>query len=303
MSFVVVTSYLHRPSRLTIALATSASNNGDANAEDRRQQHSRLEGNARPPTQQEIEVMDTMIDKLMQAKPYELPAAVQRAFRVLRSPQFFLRIAERQDVATSRSQKEQLQALASNLVATLEAVVSTTQDRLEERAKLVEKIVKAAAEPDSGEFLVPLSWDRRKALQAAIQAANPADLDEAFLTTLDAYMNKSHAGGMDLMVNIFQKVLQYYAGLVIGRARGGSDDDDSEQGAGVVVQQLLDSDPDQWDDILQQAVVPLSDVQAKVQRTMETVVLQLDAGSMSQRVQAEYLQELVKRIEAIQKRK
>ena len=43
-------------------------------------------------------------------------------------------------------ENEKLAALASNLVATLEVVVETTEEQLEARSKEVEKILKAAAE-------------------------------------------------------------------------------------------------------------------------------------------------------------
>ena len=92
--------------------------------------------------------MDEMIDKLAAAAPYELPAAVKRAFRIIRSPPFFLRIAERTDQATTDEEREKLQALATNLVSTLEVVVETTEEQLDERAVDVETVVKAAAEPD-----------------------------------------------------------------------------------------------------------------------------------------------------------
>jgi hypothetical protein len=38
---------------------------------------------------------------------------------------------------------------------------------------------------------------------------------------------------------------------------------------------------------------------AEIQRTMETVVLGLENGTMAQRVQAEYLRELLTRAEAV----
>ena len=40
-------------------------------------QSSRLEGNMRPPTKEELPLMDEMITKLADAKPYELPNAVR----------------------------------------------------------------------------------------------------------------------------------------------------------------------------------------------------------------------------------
>jgi hypothetical protein len=245
--------------------------------------------------------MDEMIDKLAEAKPYELPNAVQRAFRVISSPQFFLRIAARQDAASSETDRARLSALASNLVSTLEAVVSTTEDRLE-RAKQVEAVVKAAAEPASGEFLVPLSPERVQAMRTALTKLDPSSLDEGFLSTVDAWMNKSHQDGMDGMVTILQKCLQMFAGIVLDRAVASPSssslfDKDGQDDALDVYRTILASDADEWDVVLAQTDVPLAQIQAAVQKTMETIVLNAEAGSIAQRVQAEYLKEIVKRIE------
>ena len=257
----------------------------------------------RAPTAEELKLMDEMIDKLADAKPYELPNAVRRAFRVVSSPQFFLRIASRTDQAEDEVQKEKLAALATNLVSTLEAVVSTTEDQLDERSEEVQRVVKAAAEPDSGEFLVPLLPERISAMRKELEALDESSLDESFLSTLDAWMNKSHQDGMDLMVGILQKVLQMYAGTQITRARSrNSDASTSDSSEAELFDQLLKTDADAWDAVIMGA----DDVPAlltEVQRTTETIVLSLEAGSMAQRVQAEYMQELMKRIEAIQKQK
>jgi hypothetical protein len=70
-----------------------------------------------------------------------------------------MRIAVRADETTDATQQETGGA-RGHLVSTLEAVVSTTEDRMDERAKDVENVIKAAAEPDSGEFMVPLLPER-----------------------------------------------------------------------------------------------------------------------------------------------
>jgi hypothetical protein len=247
--------------------------------------------------------MDEMIDKLADAKAYDLPNAVKRAFRVISSPQFFMRIADRADTATG-VQKEKLVALAANLVSTLEAVVSTTEDRLDERAKDVESVIKAAAEPDSGEFMVPLLPARVDAMRSTLQALDHSSLDEGFLSTVDAWMMKSQQDGMDLMVGILQKALQLYAGTVILRSRptatATDDTSSSSLSAAQMLERLLGSDAESWDAEIQQGIkedVTALALQNEVQRTMETIVLSLEAGSMAQRVQAEYLQEMVKRVE------
>merc|ERR1719356_1498567 len=106
---------------------------------------------------------------------------------------------------TEESLDERLSALAENLVTTIQAVVSMTEESLDERAKDVEKIVKAASEPESGEFLVPLSPERIAAMREEVEALDERDLNEAFLSTIDSWMNKAHQDGMDGMVEIMQK--------------------------------------------------------------------------------------------------
>lgn len=290
-------------------------------------QNSNLDGNRREPTLQELSIMDDMITKLSQAKPYELPQAVSKAIRVISSPRFFMRIAERVDQESDPVEKAKLSTLATNLVTTLEAVVSTTEDKLDDRAKSVETVVKAAAEPDSGEFLVPLSQDRMDAMRTALGKIPPEDLDEGFLSTVDAWMNKSHEDGLDGMVGILQKLLQMYAGAAISRSRvelatnvGAAVSGENQatadkvlaeqQAAGpkpaaVLTEKLLAMDTDLWDQEMKIALAA-GDVTAKsllneVQGTIEAVVLGLENGSMAQRVQAEYLRELVTRIESVEK--
>jgi len=300
------------------------SNDGDESDDEslKAAAQSFLEGNRRDPSAQEISIMDDMITKLSDAKPYELPSAVSKAIRIVSSPKFFMRIAARADMTTDPIEKEKLSALATNLVATLEAVVSTTEDRLDERATNVQDIVKAAAEPN-GEFLVPLTPERIAAMRTSLQSIDSTSLDEGFLSTVDAWMKKSLDDGLDGMVAILQKVLQIYAGYAIKNARvklqadvGASvsgqnqakvDEVLAEQGSSeptssvLLMERLMETDTDMWGFELKKMfetgeVTPLS-IKGEVQRTMEAVVLGLDNGSMAQRVQAEYLRELVTRID------
>ena len=177
------------PKRVRCTHRRFLSSNGQ---DDAARSNSRFEGMQRDPTASELAVMDDMITKLSNAKPYELPNAVSRAIRVVSSPRFFLRIAERADATTDAMEKEKLSALADNLVNTIQAVVSMTEDTLDERAKEVEKVVKAASEPDSGEFLVPLSKERVEAMRKEVEGLEEESLNEGFLSTIDSWMNKAH---------------------------------------------------------------------------------------------------------------
>lgn len=71
-----------------------------------------------------------------------------------------------------------------------------------------------------------------------------------------------------------------------------------------ILTQLLQTDADQWDLVLSRHnPAVLKEVLSEVQRTTESIVFALEAGSMAQRVQAEYMQELMKRVESAIARK
>jgi len=263
---------------------------------------SRLDGNQSDPTFKDISTMDEMIKKMVEAEEYELPNAVRRAFRVCSSPQFFLRIATLADQADDAAQKEKLSTLAANLATTIEAVVSTTKGQFDDRAKEVEDILKQASEPSSGEFLVPLSTERGDAMRQALVELEPSKLDESFLSTVDAWIVKSHQDGMDGMVTILQKLLQQYAGIQVSRARAAQQGTSSSEAANLL-EKLLALDTDTWDTEIRNGTssdVTTSGLVAEIQRTMESVILGLENGSMAQRIQAEYLKELVTRAEAVE---
>jgi hypothetical protein len=94
-----------------------------------------------------------------------------------------------------------------------------------------------------------------------------------------------------------------YSGVQILRARerlAGSSPADKTPAA-QLFDKLLTVDADQWDVEIRNGTA--KDVKAaaligEIQKTMETVVLGLENGSMAQRVQAEFLRELVSRAES-----
>ncbi len=133
-----------------------------------------------------------MITKLSDAKLYELPNAISHAIRVVSSPQFFIRIAKRANKATDKFETEKLSAFIVNLMNMIQAVVSVVEDGLDKHAKDVQKVVKAASELDSGEFFVQLSRERVDAMRSTVEGLEHEDLNDAFLTTADSWMNKAH---------------------------------------------------------------------------------------------------------------
>lgn len=132
---------------------------------------------------------------------------------------------------------------------------------------------------------------------------------------------------MDGMVTIMQKALQIYAGTVISDARvrlqanvgaavSGEDQAAADAAAAemarggdgpasALFERILRTDTDAWEAEIRSGIdgsdgeVTKEALVGEVQKTMESVILGLENGSMAQRVQAEYLRELVTRIEAM----
>ncbi len=144
------------------------------------------------------------------------------------------------------------------------------------------------------------------------------------MVLLTLLLRNNNQDGMNGMVTIMQTALQIYAGTVISRARvrlqanvGAAVSGEDQAAADAVVaaakegdsgaasdllEKLLRIDTDDWDKEIRKGIendVKKEALVKEVQKTMESVILGLENGSMAQRVQAEYLRELVKRIEAI----
>lgn len=266
---------------------------------------SRILGNQVEPTEDQLEIMDEMIRKLQKASMAEIPLAMQKAFRVISSPKFFLRIAELADTASDETERQELTTLATTLTKALESVVASGKLELDQRSLDLRAILQAAAEPGTGEFFVPLTPSQIQDMRIVMEELEPRRLDEAFLTTVDSWMNKSVKDGMDGMFLILQKVLQLYSGIQLFRARQAQKQQQNATNtptpSSILFDKLLSIDADEWKKELQRPDrrAILTHLISDIHKTMETIVLELQTGSMAQRVQAEYVRGLVATIEAI----
>ena len=206
---------------------------------------------------------------------------------MISNPSFFVRIAVLSDEEKDGDKKEAMAALADNLVATLEVIAQRAEEQMDDAATVVQEIISKAAEL-SGEFKLPLSAERQGEMRKKI-VADRDKVDEGVLTTIFAYMKKANEDGLDGMVVIFQKALQIFAAEELIAAKPGN----------VVLVRLLQSDTDNWDKILAESMggdEPETDeatLQGAVQACIEKVVLQKASGSYGQRVQAEFLKEIM----------
>lgn len=267
---------------------------------------------------------DDLIDDLMELAAFDLPAKLRRpdVLRQVATPTFFIRIAELCDATKSKQRREGLMALASNVQNTLSAIAQQADATLDNSASELQQVLTVAAEED-GEFLLPLSEEKRTALAAAVGACiEKGSLDENFLATLDAWAKKAASDNLDGVVSILRTVLQLYAATALrfdpeaaanllqemmpaGAADAPSLHPDYAAAAKCYAA-VLSADADGWDAILTAALQPLDGAPATVQKRhlmaivqaqIERVVLMQQNGTFKQQIQAEFLRELVQRIE------
>jgi len=236
---------------------------------------------------QQQQQQDELIRSLADVGQLELPAAVSQYIKEVSSPAFFMRIASLSDETQDEEEKQKLAALASNLVVALEVVVQRTEERLDDSAEVVQQVLAAAAEED-GEFQLPLKPERIASMRAALLHRRLL-VDEGVLSCLFAYMNKANEDELDGMVSIFQTMLQQWAAIELLEAKPQN----------AVLEEMLKDDPALWNAILAKSIKEEGDKEdllTAVQACVEKVVLQKASGSYGQRVQAEFLREMMGRI-------
>ena len=118
------------------------------------------------------------------------------------------KIAPRSDAAESQDEKDALMSLAGKCMKLIETMVQKTENTIQASSKSLENIVAVAADPDTGEFDVPLT---RRAAARMRDAVNETEMDEQMLNTVYAWIRKSDEDKLDGMVHILQHLLQCYA--------------------------------------------------------------------------------------------
>ena len=223
---------------------------------------------------------------------------------------FWLRLATRTDSASEPEEKDKLASLAKVVMQLVDAMVRKTNEQLSDSAAVLQTILKAGANEETGEWSLPLAQDRVEAMRAVMDA-NAAAIDEALLSNAFAWMRKASDDTLDGMVVILQKVLQLYAARALTL---GQQIEDEKKGstptsalsltpAEAAVMELLQSDESKWALMIRKKAQSgeISEIALleAMQRKMESVVLGLSSGSYAQRVQAEYLKELESRAKEV----
>lgn len=237
----------------------------------------------------EVANMDSLIDLLVDADEEQLLKLV--AENVLSFDQkMWIRIASRSDAAESQEEKDKIMTLASKCMKIIETMVESTEDTIKQSSKLLQDIVAAAANPDTGEFDVPLKAD---ALARMSKKMEGAEVDERMLNTVYAWIRKSDEDKLDGMVHILQHLLQCYAAREL---------DAGETPLDSVIAAPAAEWPEKFEEIIAGGFGEEA-FNKDLQQRMEKVVLNLPNGSYAQRVQAEYLKEVEDRGKDIYKAK
>lgn len=229
----------------------------------------------------------------------DLEAFSNQHYKYLIHPQFYMKLADRIYELPTQTEQDEAAAKATKIWNRLLKVLEAAESVRASTAEVLEKIVAQAAESD-GAFLFPLTKDRVEAVRAEV-LKNLDRLDEGALTTLNSWMlkvqdDKDNAA----MTEVLQRVFQFYAGGVLMRAKG-YDRTGSDAGALVFLRNLLNADPEEWDMLLfnglrVDGVCTVESLTDEVASMIQGVILSLPEGSVTQRVQAEFLRELMGRV-------
>jgi len=221
---------------------------------------------------------DALIDNLIAADEEGLVKLV--AENVLSFDQsLWIRIASRSDAAKKQEEKDAFMELAGKCMKLIETMVMKTESTIQENSKALESIVAVAADPETGEFSVPLSSESVARMRVAI---NGATVDEQMLNTVYAWIRKSNEDKLDGMVHILQHLLQCYAAREL---------DTGSTPLDIIIGAPAADWAKKFDAVIEGGFGEAAFTQ-DLQKRMEGVVLNLPNGSYAQRVQAEYLKEV-----------
>eukprot|EP00959_Pyramimonas_sp_CCMP1952_P288082 6024408-Pyramimonas_sp.AAC.1 len=115
----------------------------------------------------EMAAMDSLIDSMLTATDEQMPVIIGQSVMSL-NQKFFLRIATRSDSTSDPEAKQKLSELAVRVMRLLDGMVRQTKTSMNTSGELLQKIVTAAADPVTGEFMVPLTSDNISAMRKAV---------------------------------------------------------------------------------------------------------------------------------------
>jgi len=130
---------------------------------------------------------------------------------------FYLRCAARSDAAASEEEKQKFVQLASECMNITDAVIREAETKMDRSEQVLRDILTAAADPDSGEFEVPLSPAAVSRMDSVMNA-NRDSCGEEMLAYAFAYLrklNEDKENEVDGMALIIQKVLQLFCKLTL----------------------------------------------------------------------------------------
>jgi flagellar biosynthesis regulator FlaF len=237
---------------------------------------------------QETAALDELIDLLLQSRTQEELAKTVAENALSFDQKFWLRVAARTDTADEEG-KDQLRSIATTVMQIIDAMVQQTDEKLSGSSEILEQILIAGADEDTGEWMVPLAKSKVVAMKD-VMVANADSIDEALLSSCFAWMKKASDDKLEGMVYILQTVLQIYASMELGKDQK----DTSEE-----LVQVLQAQESEWEGLIKEfsnaGKISEESFMEELQKKMEKIVLSLSSGSYAQRVQAEYLKELQSR--------
>lgn len=237
--------------------------------------------------------LDALILRMRTTTSTQLSRLVAENIQLI-DTRFFMRLAELSDETDDRLEKARLSELAETVAQTLQSAVESTDALADAKSAQAQEIIALLAD-EAGCFSAPVPPARLAAMRARVRA-ELGSLDEAFVTTLRAFLKKCADDSLGEMVAVLQKVLQVYASERLLAMTRGLRDDLREP-----VHAFLLADADGWDALLAaqlaSGAISAEALSQILKEEVAQVVLELPSGSLTQTVIAEFLGEAIKRVD------
>ncbi|CAN0375808.1 unnamed protein product [Pylaiella littoralis] len=267
-----------------------------------------------------------------------LTLKVSKCVQQVAQPAFFLRLAELAENAEDDKERVALEKLALAVTGVLETLVEFAEEKMDDSSSLLQIVVTSAAEkngeflvPLSEERLTALRQSIKihrdqldnnflATVQAWMDKSSKEEGMEGMVVILqkilqmyasqEILLGSSTKGGSDGGSSGSESGRGFGEGAdaaAAGSGAGGGASNGKRTPAQLLLGEILVTDADKWDGMLTGLSVPgrgmtggvsKEGLLGAIQVAVEKVILQQENGSMAQRVQAEFLSELCKRIEA-----
>ncbi|XP_076906009.1 uncharacterized protein LOC143562499 [Bidens hawaiensis] len=219
---------------------------------------------------------------------------------------FWIRLAARTDTCKSDDDKQDLEELASSVMAIVDRVVHKTNEKIESATDVLKGILRPVVNEVEEICWPPLDPNAISLMEKEVrQREQEGQLDEGFLAEVSAQLRQAKEDGdKPGLEAMLQKVLQLYASRVLSKrsyAMKGNEVLKAEK----CLEDIIKAPESDWNKVLIDNLsggkgdVSPDELYAVIKKRIERTLIRTEGGSYQQRIIVEFLKGIQSRTEEI----